>query len=273
MGRSLIILLLPTLLSLSLSVGATRNDLLPLRKPENNEDDDSLTLQDVLQQNAVLLLPNKKENEMMRIEVPELLGVPRDEDQLPTGTLNRLSLLPHAREGKRDYIFDPREGEGDSILRPRRGGVDFNFLRERRNLRFGHPGAGCHQHRHNHGGEMKFRHFREDGPRFRPQFPRSNSFPSSDGLGEESVSSSFGSFSEESLPLAENKESWFQPRERAFERVGEKPVFPEREQTHAHGRHGQGEGEFQNGEEHKDERHEVPAAPWMDWLRSLLDHP
>lgn len=272
MDRSLIILLLLTLLSLS--VGATRNDLLPLSKPENNEDDDSLTPQDVFQRNAVLLLPREKEkeNEMM-MKVPELFGTPRDEDQLPTGTPNRLSLLPRVREGKRDYIFHQREGEGDSILRPRRGGVDFNFLRERRrNLRFGHPGAGCHHHWHHHGGEMKFRHFREDGPRFRPQFPRSNSFPSSEGLGEESVSSSFGSFSEESLPQAENKESWFQPRERAFERVGEKPVFPEREQTHAHGHHGQGEVEFQNGE-HKDERHEVPAAPWMDWLRSLLDHP
>jgi hypothetical protein len=263
MGRSLIILLLPTLLSLSLSVGATRNDLLPLSKPENNEDDDSLTLQDVFQQIAILLLPSKKENEMMRIEVPELLGAPRDEDQLPTGTPNRLTLLPRAREGKRDYIFDPREGEGDSILRPRRGGVDFNFLRERRNLRFGHPGAGCHHHRHHHGGEMKFRHFRGDGPRF----PRSNSFPSSEGLGEESVSSSFRSFSEESLPQAENKESWFQPRERAFERIGSRPM------PMAAMASGRGRGEFQNGEERKNERHEVPAAPWMDWLRRLLDHP
>lgn len=278
MGRSLIILLLPILLSLSLLIDATRNDLLALSKQENNEEDDSLILQDVYQQNAVLLVPREKENEMM-MEVPKLAGTPRNENQLPTEIPNRLSLLPRVREGKSDYVFYPREGEGegDSILRPRKGGIDFNFHRGRRGWWSRHTGAGCHHHSHHHGGEMKFRHFRGDGPHFRPQFPRSNSFPSSEDLGEAAVSSSFRSFSEESLPelplAAENKESGFQPRERAFKRVGEQPVFPEWEHIHAHGRHDQWEREFQNGEEHKHERLEDPAAPWMVWLRSLLAHP
>lgn len=95
--------------------------------------------------------------------------------------------------------------------------------------------------------------------RFRPQFPRSSSFPSYGGHGKEAVSSSFRSFSAESLPGAENEELG----KRVFERTGE--IFPEREDSH-----GQWKWDFPNGEEQKDGRHEYPAAPWTDWLRSLL---
>jgi hypothetical protein len=152
-----------------------------------------------------------------------------DQVQLPTVTHGLFSLPAGLREGESDSVFHPREGEGDSILRPRKGESDsFFVVGGRKGLRFGNRGAGCHHH---HGGEMKFGHFREYHLHFRPQFPRSNSFPSSGDHGEETISSSFRSFPGEFLPQAENEESGFQPRERAFERVGGKPVFPEREHT------------------------------------------
>jgi len=98
--------------------------------------------------------------------------------------------------------------------------------------------------------------------RLRPQFPRSSSFPSYGDHGEEAVSSSFRSFSEESsLPGAENEEMG----KRVFESIGE--GFPEREHSHSHG---QWKREFPNGEEREDGRHEDEAAPWMDWLRSFF---
>lgn len=340
MARCVFILLLPVLLSLSLLADA-RNNLLPLRKQENNDGDDSLILQDAFKQNP-LRLPSEKENEMM-MEVPQLVRRPwdRDQDQLPKETHNRFSVPPRLREKESDFVSRPRERESDSIfpLRKIERESDPIFLEGEREgqgkgSRFGHPGAGCHHH---HGGEMKFGHLRGYGNhlRFRPQFRLSFFFTSPVDArlhGEEAVSSSFRSFPGEFLHRDESEESEFKPRERAFDRIGE--GFPERVHTRHwrdhlrfrhqfprsssffpssgdHGEeavsssfrsfpgkflprteseesrkrafegigqsfperkhsHGQWKWEFPNGEEQKDGRHEDPAAPWTDWLRSLF---
>jgi hypothetical protein len=260
MARCVLTALLPILLSLSLLADAHSN-LLPLRNQEINEADDSLIPQDPSELIPLLRLPSEKENEMIT-EVPQLVRRPWDGDQLPKVTDDRFSVAPRLREKESDSISRPTEREGESIsfLRETERERYSIFLRGgRKGWRFGHPGIGRHHH---HGGEMRFGHRRGYGNhfRFRPQFPRSSSFPSYGDHGKEAVSSSFRSFSEESsLPGAEKEEL----KKRVSERIGE--GFPEREHSY-----GQWKWEFQNGEEHKDGRHEDEAAPWMDWLRSLF---
>lgn len=127
------------------------------------------------------------------------------------------------------------------------------------------------RHEYLHGGEMKFRRFRGDGPRgdhfhFRPQFPRPSSFPSSGSPVKETISSAFGSFHGEVRPQAGNEKSGFQPRERVFEHIVGKPGFPHRQHSH-------GQQSFVDGDEHKHEgheRHEDQPALWTDWLKTLF---
>lgn len=195
----------------------------------------------------------------------------------------RPSLFPYSGEHGKEVISSSfrrfREREHNHPHGHGQGQWEWEFPNREE-----HKHGRHERHEYLHGSEMKFRRFWGDGPRgdhfrFRPQFPRPSSFPSSESHEKEgisslrksipeevrpraSLSSSFGSFQGEVRPRAENEKFGFQPRERAFERTVGRPDFPD---------HGQ--LLFPDSVEHKHEWHERredPPAPWTDWLKSLF---